>query len=433
MARQLSTTSDYASVIARAIESAKDDPSHLRSLIYSLARQSIGRYVLDNYHVLGSEGLQQHLQDLEAAIGKVEDGAQQPKQFAKPKLDRLTTTNKSPSLGRTSGAPNQTPAANIGEALLLDRSAGSQPQTAVTVRDAFVDVIFEDSGSDNKTPVVLREVRREPEVRALEIIPPSEIWEPAFGRGPKPKRTAADVRWTVQLATAAFIGVGIYAVMLARSDVFFPASGYSQATSTSNDAVVASTAPSGAAHGSIAQPSPGFPLPSVYGVYAISAGKLYELDQLAMRVPDPRVRISAMISEPSHVTLPDGKVSFVIYRRDLTTSAPIEAFVRVVAQVEREMTFASGSRPTVTDINGQWAVLSKSYPYRVAPVEDHPEMINLRPGDPQSALSPGRYALVLAGHGYDFTVAGKITDVSQCLERTNVIGGDVYSVCRTLR
>ena len=40
---------------------------------------------------------------------------------------------------------------------------------------------------------------------------------------------------------------------------------------------------------------------------------------------------------------------------------------------------------------------SKSYEYRVAPVEDSPEMVVLRPGDPQLTLSPGRYALVLAG------------------------------------
>ena len=436
MARQLSTSSGYASVITQAIESAKDDPVHLRSLIYSLARQSIGRYVLDNYQVLGSEGLQQHLRDLEAAIDKVENVAQQQKQVGKAKQQRPTAADRAPLTGRISSAPSETPqAAQISEALLLVRPESSPPQTALTVRNAFADLPFEDD-RPVKTPVVLREVKREPEVRALEILEPSEIWAPGFGHGPrpKPKRTAADVRWTFQLATAALIGVGIYAVMLARSDVFFSASEYSRTASMSSNAVVvASTAPTAVVHGPVAPPSLGFPLPSVYGIYAISAGKLYELDQLAMRVPDPRVRISAMISEPSHVTVPDGNVSFVIYRRDLATSAPMEVFVRVVAQVEQEMKFASGGHPKVTDTNGQWAVLSKSYPYRVAPVDDHPEMIVLHPGDQQPALSPGRYVLVLAGRGYDFTVAGEITDVSQCLERTDVIGGDVYSVCRTLR
>jgi hypothetical protein len=227
--------------------------------------------------------------------------------------------------------------------------------------------------------------------------------------------------------------------MLLRSDLFFAGvKNYSQTAPMSQSVAVASIAPNGsglsapgAAHSS-AERSLGFPLPSVYGVYAVSAGKLYELDQLAMRVPEPRVRISAMISEPSHVTVSDGKINFIIYRRDLAASAPLEVFVRVVAQVKQEMKFSSGGPPRVSNINGQWAVRSKSYEYRVAPVEDIPEMVVLRPGDPQLTLSPGRYALVLGGQGYDFTVSGKLTDVTQCLERTDVVGGDVYSECRTL-
>jgi hypothetical protein len=37
--------------------------------------------------------------------------------------------------------------------------------------------------------------------------------------------------------------------------------------------------------------------------------------------------------------------------------------------------------------------------------------------------------LVLAGKGYDFTIDGQVTDLAQCLERTNVVGGIVYSEC----
>lgn len=181
-----------------------------------------------------------------------------------------------------------------------------------------------------------------------------------------------------------------------------------------------------------AHPSLGFPLPSVYGVYAVSAGKLYELDQLAMRVPDPRVRISAMISDPSHVTVPDGKLSFVIFRRDLAASAPIDVFVRVIAQVQREMKFNGDGPPTITKVDGQWAVRSKSYQFRVAPLADNPEMIVLRAADTDSALPPGRYALVLGGQGYDFAVAGQVTDTAHCLESSDIVGGTMYSECRSL-
>jgi hypothetical protein len=175
----------------------------------------------------------------------------------------------------------------------------------------------------------------------------------------------------------------------------------------------------------------GFALPTVYGVYAVSEGTLYELDPLPIGVPDARVAISAMISSPSHVTLPNGSLSFVIFRRDLVSTAPTEAFVRIVARVEREMKFTAG-RPTTVKLEGQWAVRSKSYTYRVAPVGSNPEMVLLHSQDPQLTLSPGRYALVIAGQGFDFTVAGNIVDTAECLERTEVVGGSLYSECRTL-
>jgi hypothetical protein len=164
----------------------------------------------------------------------------------------------------------------------------------------------------------------------------------------------------------------------------------------------------------------------------VSEGKLFELDPLQLKVPDPRVAISAMISNASGVKIDDGKLQFVIFRRDLVSSAPTEVFVRVVARVAREMKFNEAGPPVTTDIDGQWAIRSKSYEFRVAPLGDNPEMVVLHPADPQLSLSPGRYALVVAGRGYDFTVDGQVTDTAQCLERTDVLGGAVYSECRTL-
>ena len=44
---------------------------------------------------------------------------------------------------------------------------------------------------------------------------------------------------------------------------------------------------------------------------------------------------------------------------------------------------------------------------------------------PDAVLPAGRYALVLNGYGYDFTVAGPITAPEQCLEQTQVVNGVV--------
>ena len=68
----------------------------------------------------------------------------------------------------------------------------------------------------------------------------------------------------------------------------------------------------------------------------------------------------------------------------------------------------------------------------MSPIDDNPEMVVLHPEDPNLVFSAGRYALGIGGHGYDFTVAGQMTDTAQCLERTDAVGGTIYSECRTL-
>jgi hypothetical protein len=45
-------------------------------------------------------------------------------------------------------------------------------------------------------------------------------------------------------------------------------------------------------------------------------------------------------------------------------------------------------------------------------------------------LSPGRYALILRGQSYDFSIAGDVTDPKQCLERLVATNGQFYSECR---
>src|SRR5262249_243015 len=49
----------------------------------------------------------------------------------------------------------------------------------------------------------------------------------------------------------------------------------------------------------------GFPLPTVYGIYAISGGQLHELEPLVGRVPDQRVFMSTPIKTASRTVLPD--------------------------------------------------------------------------------------------------------------------------------
>jgi hypothetical protein len=303
---------------------------------------------------------------------------------------------------------------------LLEGQISTPDQNGLTVRDWFDEKTFNESRS-NETAIVVQPLPTEVYTGRAEVLQPLDFRIPAFGSGPKHRLVGST--FGVQLGIAALIGMMIYAASVV---------GFEYAGSHSGQVQNAAAVPTSVPAKPSAAEALGFPLPKVYGVYAASEGKLYELDPLPLKVPDPRVAISAMISNPSRVTIPKGKVQFIIFRRDLVSSAPTEVFVRVVARVAREMKFNAGGPPTTTDIDGEWTVRSKSYLFRVAPVGDSPEMIVLRPADSPSALSPGRYALVLAGKGYDFTIDGQITDTAQCVERTNVVGGTVYSECRTL-
>ena len=411
MAGRPSITSDYVSVIVRTIENAQNDPAQLRSLVYDIARSCLGRHILTNYHELGGAKGYRHMLDLEDAINQVESLSQRANE----------TLTDDPSVQ------------------LINGPANSPDHNALVVREPLSDATANEARSDNP-PAMLQptptEIYRVDE-QFREIIQPSEIWAPTFGSGRKHDRI--NFPWGLQLAIAAFIGVVIYAVLLAPF-------GYIQALNHSSaEQLARSAAPSIAANTQLgpkvslreansasAAQALGFSPPTVYGIYAASGGKLFALDPLPIKVPDPRVGISAMISEPSHVTVPNGKLTFVIYRRDLASSAPTEAFLRVVAQVERETKFNVAGPPTVEKIGGQWAIRSKSYQFKVAPIDENPEMIVVRPEDPNLVLSPGRYALAIAGHGYDFTVFGQMSDTAHCLERTNAVGGTVYSECRTL-
>jgi hypothetical protein len=425
MSGRPSIVTGYISVILRAVENTQNDPEQLRGLVYDLARLSLGKHLLANYEELGSAGLQQHLKALETAIDQVEGLAQnQLGSFAKKSIGGPVVGESAPS------------SADVVE--VLNEIRGSRK---MTVRDAFEDAIFEDAPPPEQTTnaVVIRPAATEiyREVKP-EFLDPIKIWEPVFGQGAQ--RAKPDFPWGMQLVCAALVGITVYAVTLLWYNWRPPRSSIAEQVQAAAAPVAnASGAQAGVKLSStqsnldaLAQ-SLGFTPPRVYGVYAVNDGKLYELDALSMKVPDPRVAISAMISDPSRVSVPDGKLQFVIFRRDLVSAAPTEVFVRVVARLDQEMKFSGNAPPSITKIEGQWAVRSKSYEFRVAPLGDNPEMVLLQPADQNLSLTPGRYVLVLAGRGYDFTVAGKVTDTDQCLERTDVLGGAVYSQCRKLQ
>ena len=173
-----------------------------------------------------------------------------------------------------------------------------------------------------------------------------------------------------------------------------------------------------------------FPVPSDYGIYALNEGALSELQLLQERVPDKRIAMSTPVSEPSRTTLSDGKARFILFRRDLAGNAPDRMDVRVVARVARALTFDAKGKPGYSPVSDAWNIRNISYELRVRPIAGNPEMLLVQSDKPDFTLAAGRYVLVLKDQGYDFTVAGKVTDLAQCLERTDAANGAFYSECQ---
>jgi len=120
-----------------------------------------------------------------------------------------------------------------------------------------------------------------------------------------------------------------------------------------------------------------------------------------------------------------------VYHRELATNVPESASVRVFAKVMQASTFVGG-KPKAIPVGDSWAVRGGAIDLRIAPVAANKEMILIRPADPNFTLSPGRYVLMFKNQAYDFSVAGTISDTAQCLERSDLQDGSVYSECREL-
>jgi hypothetical protein len=175
---------------------------------------------------------------------------------------------------------------------------------------------------------------------------------------------------------------------------------------------------------------PPFPIPTDYGIYVLNNGTLSELDALPERVPDKRVAVSTPVMKASRTSLPDGHARFVAFRRDLAGTAPERVDVRVVAQVTRALTFDAKGKASYSPVSGEWSIRNTAYEFRVRPIPGHPEMLLIQPENADFTLPAGRYVLSLNNQGYDFTVAGRATDPSQCLERTDAANGTFYSDCQ---
>ena len=379
-------TEDHYNILARMVGAVSRDHAQMRLLVYEFARITLRKNLYRQSKQLGWTGIAERVLALEAAIDRIEaDLAENP---------------------------GSLPAAD--ERALTDETPGPMTSTAVALarKPSPREVIVAEY-----TPPIPPSFLLQPERPTISVINVTD-------REPD-KKPNSGFWWTAQLVFAVALGVAIYAAIDGRS-LFAPFQGTRSAPANST----AITADQGGAKPAANRPSgPGFPVPSVYGVYAMSNGQLIMLNTLPIRVPDSRVAISALITAPSHAHLSTGPMQFIVFRRGLAADAPDRVSLRVVAQVARALTFDATGKPSLTNVDQSWVVRSNSYQMTVAPVADNPEMIVIRPDPPQLLLPAGRYALVLKDGAYDVTLDGPISDSAHCLERTDALDSPIYTEC----
>ena len=182
-----------------------------------------------------------------------------------------------------------------------------------------------------------------------------------------------------------------------------------------------------------APPPPTRVLPTDYGIYALIDDKsLAELNATGVMAPDMRIAISPEFKKPDRPHLPNGRVKFIVFRRDAATVIPERVEVRVVAKIAREFsTDAAGKNLGGGEDVG--VIRNFAYPFRVSPIPGKPEMYELHTGDSGLELAPGHYVLSLGSQAYYFQVDGEITDPRQCLERVVAGNGTFYAPCKKAR
>ncbi len=369
---------EFALILSRMINTVKEDPVQLRLSIYEFAR---ARLQIDTSWAEEAER-ERFSAALETAIQGVE-------QFSarRDEKERLQPPTPSPQIA-LGASPAEPPATSM----VTIHQVNSAPKS-----------------------VVLKEVYARPEAESI-----------------------AQAQTRVLLSTLARFAIGILlfgtvaglAIYSQRTSLLgTSARAPSPATLVAKPAIP-DPAQQSLVTGAVSQGALPFPLPTDYGVYALNDAKLSELNVLQEQVPDKRIAMSTPINQSSRTTLPDGKARFVVFRRDLVGSAPDRIEVRVVARVVRALTFDAKGKASFTPVSDAWNIRNLSSEFRVRPISGNPEMLMVQAENPDFVLPAGRYVLVLKNQGYDFTVAGKVTDPSQCLERTDAANGTFYSDCQ---
>ena len=424
---------DFFSLLESKIDAVRGQPDRTRQLVYDLARYALKNKIYARDPNLTATQVNEQMIALEIAIALVE--AKATNHFAGAHKgaelkdqDYITPPAEEARAAKKQEAEKQETVKQ--EYDVIRPSAQNSPERRALVvlppRNIRRHGSFEagEYEEDYRVTHSGRELRIAPETLALIQLLANE-------RKSKSRKVMSWLDGMFRLAVIAVIGVGIYAVWSGRVAEL---TGLVQPTAVSEPPVAeAALPPAPATPPAPPMLLPNVPMPTVYGVYAIRDDRLVGLETIATTPVDPRTRNLLQITEPSRTVFNDGRLAFTVYRRDLVTSAPETVPVRFAARIASTMRYGpGGTLVTVKPEVESWLIYNAGFDFRVLPVPNKPEVILIRPSDPDLVIPPGRYVLLLNDQPYDFTVAGNVTDPRSCVEGVATPRGPVFYACKTL-
>jgi hypothetical protein len=486
---------DYYTALARKIQQAQDDPAKMREVVYEAARLALRWQVHEHSSQVSLIESKRHIAELEDAIARLEaeaaspdgngdreTGKAAPDLEAAPPGDPPAAEDEGEDVAETTEEPHpqplgpaeavgvKAPAASPSGLGKHEPGGAASPaasrygrngqgrngipgpaQPAVSTADAPEPV------GEQLSPGQMRPRGPGPAATRPYLVNPADFVNPDVAhRLPAASRSGGRAAMSglmiaFQLAVAALAATAFYVAMWGHNGgtqmtTETPTASRQSSAPPSppvgNGAAVA-TAPPSAASPATAPPSAAapatalaaatspFPLPAAYGVYAVSDSRLIELEQPQAKPVDARAGSQLQIVEPGHSIVAPGKLAFVVFRRDLASSAPEKAALRIAARVAHSMNFDSTGRAVMTTpATETWVIRDQGYSLRGSPVDGNAEMVLLRPEDPELSMPAGRYELMLGTQAYDFVVAGEVTDPAHCVEGVTTVRGPAFNECK---
>ena len=395
---------DYHSLLTATIKKTEQNSAQLRALIYEHARFNFVRELMFGHSSINLTDLAWHMNEFEIAVARieadvVEDRTSRTYPTAGCEITNVNTMRSTPEGTQSRESAGQH--ADVLAATTSNSVVQNLPTTRISPSTAERNLIRPWQRLENDRPLD-------------NLLPQVRFANQLIG---------------ILVLGIIFIGTVIVAGLLWHSpNVASKVEAVNQLQKTGGATI--SETPSGGTHATRTADSSklSYPLPTSYGIYALSENKLFELAPLPINVPDPRVALSAEIRKPTTAKISDHRPTFILFRRDLLTSAPQKLAIRVIARMARETKIVNGQAAVSTPVDA-WRIRNISRELNVSPVPGHPEMIIARLKD-DKPLSAGRYVLVLKRTGYDFTIKGGIQSPEFCLERFDTANGPVYTQCR---